>query len=40
LVEAQVRIALVSGARPRPIPKPLRAALLADLDRIDGRPLP
>ena len=30
LVEAHVRVAFVSGGRPRPIPKPLRVALRAD----------
>lgn len=30
LVEAQVRVAFVSGGRARPIPKPLRRALRAD----------
>ena len=30
LVEAQVRVAFVSGGRARPIPKPLRAAMTAD----------
>jgi acyl-CoA thioester hydrolase len=30
LVEAHVRVAFVSGGRARPIPKPLRAAMLAD----------
>ena len=30
LVEADVRVAFVSGGRARPIPKPLRAALQAD----------
>jgi len=30
LVEAQVRVAFVSGGRARPIPKPLRLALRAD----------
>jgi acyl-CoA thioester hydrolase len=32
LVEAQVRVAFVSGGRARPIPKPLRAAMQADFD--------
>jgi len=31
LVEAQVRVAFVSGGRARPIPKPLRVAMKADL---------
>jgi acyl-CoA thioester hydrolase len=33
LIEAQVRVAFVSGGRARPIPKPLRTAMRADLDR-------
>ena len=32
LIEASVRVAFVSGGRARPIPKPLRIALKADLD--------
>jgi acyl-CoA thioester hydrolase len=32
LVEARVRVAFVSGGRARPIPKPLRIAMKADLD--------
>jgi acyl-CoA thioester hydrolase len=32
LVEAQVRVACVSGGRARPIPKPLRVAMQADRD--------
>ena len=32
LVEAQVRVAFVSGGRARPIPKPLRAAMQARAD--------
>jgi acyl-CoA thioester hydrolase len=36
LVEASVRIAFVSGGRARPIPKPLRAAMKADLDTIQS----
>jgi acyl-CoA thioester hydrolase len=31
LVEAKVRVAFISGGRARPIPKPLRLALQADL---------
>ncbi|WP_081740237.1 tol-pal system-associated acyl-CoA thioesterase [Afipia sp. P52-10] len=31
LVEAKVRVAFVSGGRARPIPKPLRIAMKADL---------
>ena len=34
LVEAGVRVAFVSGGRARPIPKPLRAAMQADQDRL------
>jgi acyl-CoA thioester hydrolase len=36
LVEAHVRVAFVCGGRARPIPKPLRIAMRADLDRQDG----
>jgi len=36
LVGASVRIAFVSGGRARPIPKPLRAAMKADLDTIQS----
>jgi acyl-CoA thioester hydrolase len=32
LVEATVQVAFVSGGRARPIPKPLRIAMRADLD--------
>jgi acyl-CoA thioester hydrolase len=32
LVEASVRVAFISGGRARPIPKPLRIAMKADLD--------
>jgi acyl-CoA thioester hydrolase len=32
LIEADVRVAFVSGGRARPIPKPLRVAMKADLD--------
>ena len=32
LVEANVQVAFVSGGRARPIPKPLRIAMKADLD--------
>ena len=32
LVEASVRVAFISGGRARPIPKPLRVAMKADLD--------
>ena len=34
LVEARVRFAFISGGRARPIPKPLRLAMKADLDII------
>ena len=33
LLEADVRVAFVSGGKARPIPKPLRIAMRADLDR-------
>src|SRR5712691_2087502 len=36
LVEAQVRVAFVSGGRARPIPKPLRIAMRADQDTAHG----
>ena len=32
LIEAHVRVALISGGRARPIPKPLRIAMKADQD--------
>lgn len=35
LVEARVRVAFVSGGRARPIPKPLRVAMQADLDTAE-----
>ena len=34
LVDASVRVAFISGGRARPIPKPLRIAMKADLDVI------
>jgi acyl-CoA thioester hydrolase len=34
LVEASVRVAFISGGRARPIPKPLRIAMKADLDTM------
>jgi acyl-CoA thioester hydrolase len=34
LVEASVRVAFISGGRARPIPKPLRIAMHADLDTM------
>jgi acyl-CoA thioester hydrolase len=37
LVEAQVRVAFVSGGRARPIPKPLRAAIAGDQNRAPVR---
>src|SRR5580704_13915489 len=36
LVEAEVRVAFVSGGRAKPIPKPLRQAMQADHDRVAG----
>jgi acyl-CoA thioester hydrolase len=36
LVEAHVRVAFVAGGRAKPIPKPLRIAMQADQDRVDG----
>ncbi len=38
LVEAKVQVAFVSAGRARPIPKPLREAMQADLERaaVDG----
>jgi len=36
LVAAGVRVAFVSGGRARPIPKPLRVAMKADQDLIEG----
>jgi acyl-CoA thioester hydrolase len=33
LVGASVRVAFISGGRARPIPKPLRMAMTADLER-------
>ena len=32
LVEAQVKVAFISGGRAKPIPKPLRIAMKADQD--------
>jgi len=37
LVEAQVRVAFVSGGRARPIPKPLRLAMRGDQHGTGGR---
>jgi acyl-CoA thioester hydrolase len=34
LVSASVRVAFISGGRARPIPKPLRIAMKADLDGV------
>jgi acyl-CoA thioester hydrolase len=36
LVEAHVRVAFISGGRARPIPKPLRIAMQADHDALQG----
>jgi acyl-CoA thioester hydrolase len=36
LVEAHVRVAFISGGRARPIPKPLRIAMRADQDALEG----
>jgi acyl-CoA thioester hydrolase len=36
LIDAGVRVAFVSGGRARPIPKPLRIAMKADQDAING----
>jgi acyl-CoA thioester hydrolase len=36
IVEAQVRVAFVSGGRARPIPKPLRLAMQADREKATG----
>lgn len=36
LVEANVRVAFISGGRAKPIPKPLRIAMKADLDTAQG----
>jgi acyl-CoA thioester hydrolase len=36
IVEADVRVAFVSGGRARPIPKPLRLAMRADQDQAAG----
>src|ERR1700730_15786837 len=36
LVEAEVRVAFVSGGRAKPIPKPLRQAMQADHGRGEG----
>ena len=38
LVEAKVRVAFISGGRARPIPKPLRVALQADLLQTSREP--
>ena len=37
LVDARVRVAFISGGRARPIPKPLRIAMRADQDALNGR---
>ncbi len=36
LVEADVRVAFISGGRARPIPKPLRLAMKADQDAVQS----
>ena len=36
LVESSVRVAFISGGRARPIPKPLRIAMKADLDTVQS----
>jgi acyl-CoA thioester hydrolase len=36
VIDAQVKVAFVSGGRARPIPKPLRAAMRADRDSRQG----
>ena len=36
LVEAHVRVAFISGGRARPIPKPLRIAMKADQNALEG----
>src|SRR5579863_9445644 len=36
LAEAHVRVAFISGGRARPIPKPLRAAMLADREALQS----
>ena len=36
LIEAHVRVAFISGGRARPIPKPLRIAMQADHDTLQG----
>ena len=36
LIEADVRVAFVSGGRARPIPKPLRIAMKADQEALGG----
>jgi acyl-CoA thioester hydrolase len=35
MVEASVRVACISAGRARPIPKPLRIAMKADLDGLE-----
>jgi acyl-CoA thioester hydrolase len=37
LVDARVRVAFISGGRARPIPKPLRIAMRADQDTLNGQ---
>jgi acyl-CoA thioester hydrolase len=36
LVQADVRVAFISGGRAKPIPKPLRIAMKADQDAAGG----
>jgi len=36
LIEARVRVAFVSAGRARPIPKPLRLAMKADLETVES----
>jgi acyl-CoA thioester hydrolase len=36
LIDARVKVAFVAGGRARPIPKPLRLAMRADLDAANG----
>jgi acyl-CoA thioester hydrolase len=35
-VEARARVAFISGGRARPIPKPLRIAMKADQEAVEG----
>ena len=38
LVEAQVKVAFISGGRAKPIPKPLRIAMRADQEHVEKTP--